>query len=343
MQKLDFAISTDNDEDGFWSPIFRTIPAFEKTVPDLKSPSCRFMRGLAPFIDLIPPSNNGRNSGSTLTPMGSEASLTLPTTPPLPKHHPYLAMRLRGVIHSIPANPQATSPDENHSIPGWNRIIMVAYKPTKRYLIQVLEHAEEEFGDSFGTSITSQMMQNGTNTTTAQTINQILNGGGAAGQTLDPADIDSQLNTYLRTKLASNPIWRDGTKLDKDAIEEMEEKFRLSEYLDWNDIDYAYAYEGVIIPGGKIMMGRWWRIAPGGEGEGCEWSDALGEEIFEEQDDGGGDAVDVDREASVAGDGPATAQSEASTVAGGHGNGNGNGNGRRRYQKLERGPFIFWC
>jgi hypothetical protein len=108
---------------------------------------------------------------------------------------------------------------------------VVLCKPTKRHLIQVLEHAKEESGDTFGAAITSQMMQNGTNTTTAQTINQILDGG-AAGQTLDPAEIDGQLNPHLRTKLASNPLWRDGTKLDKDAIEEIEEKFRLGEHLD---------------------------------------------------------------------------------------------------------------
>jgi hypothetical protein len=36
------------------------------------------------------------------------------------------------------------------------------------------------------------------------------------------------------------------------------------------DIEYAYAYEGVIIPGGKIMMGRWWMVGAAGEGEGRE-------------------------------------------------------------------------
>lgn len=37
-----------------------------------------------------------------------------------------------------------------------------------------------------------------------------------------------------------------------------------------DDIEYAYAYEGVIIPGGKIMMGRWWMVGASGEGQGRE-------------------------------------------------------------------------
>ena len=37
-----------------------------------------------------------------------------------------------------------------------------------------------------------------------------------------------------------------------------------------DDIEYAYAYEGIIVPGGKIMMGRWWRCAEAGFGEGRE-------------------------------------------------------------------------
>ncbi len=322
IQKLDVAVSTNNDEDGFWPPILQSIPVFEKTVPDLKSGSCVFVRGLAQFVDLSTLDSDKKS------PPASQATLTLPTPPKLPKYHPYLAMRLRGVIHSIDAQPQAKGPDgAHHSIPGWNRIVMVLYKPNKRHLIQVLEHAEEEFGNSFSAAITTQMMQNGTNS--AQ-IAQILNGIAPAGQALDPIELDAQLDAYLRQKLVSNDLWRDGKNLDKDTIETMEEKYRLSEYLDWNDIDYAYAYEGAILPGGKIMMGRWWRLAMVGQGDGMEWSDALGE-----VDDGDeGDAMDVDGDAIVvSGD-----QNGAGAV-----NGNGHGHGQSRWKKLERGPFIFWC
>jgi hypothetical protein len=311
VQKLDFSVSVDNDEDGFWSPIFANIPIFRNATSgiNLDSGSCRFIRGLAPFVVLSLP-NDPR------TPPDSQNAAQLP------KYHPYLAMRLRGVIHSIPAQPRL------NSIPGWNRILMVLYKPTHRHLIQVLEHAEEEFGDSFTTTITTQMTQNGTNS--AQ-LAQALNGVGAAGQQLDAGEIDAQLAAHLRNKLINNHLWRDGSKFDKATIEEMEEKYRLSEYLDWNDIDYAYAYEGVILPGGKIMMGRWWRLALHGEGEGLEWSDALGE--VEE-----GDAMDLDGDGAVH-DG----EQNGNVAPNGTGSGNGNGAGRSRSKKLERGPFIFWC
>ena len=316
-QKLDVAISTKNAEDGFWPPIMQSIPFVEKTVPDLNSGSCAFIRGLATFVDL---SNNDKKSSS-----GSQATLTLPTPHQLPKYHSYLAMRLRGVIHSIPAQPQARAADgANHSIPGWNRIVMVLYKPNKRHLIQVLEHEEEEFGNSFSAAITTQMVQNGTSS--AQ-IAQILNGTAPAGQAPDPVEIDALLDAYLKQKLLSNDLWRDGSNLDKDAIESMEEKYRLSEYLDWNDMDYAYAYEGAILPGGKIMMGRWWRLSMHGLGDGMEWSDALGE-----TDDDGGEALDVNGDTIVAG-----GESSAAGAA------NAQSHARTRWTRLERGPFIFWC
>ena len=45
-------------------------------------------------------------------------------------------------------------------------------------------------------------------------------------------------------------------------IREIEEAHSSIKYMTWDDgtIDYAYAYEGIVIPGGKIMMGRWWRV-----------------------------------------------------------------------------------
>ncbi|EXJ65541.1 hypothetical protein A1O7_01882 [Cladophialophora yegresii CBS 114405] len=307
--KLDFTVSVDNEEDGFWPPIFANIPVFQNTIPGLKteSASCRFIRGLAPFIVLSSPEN-------MRTPPDSQ------TATQLPEYHPYLALRLRGVIHSIPAQPRL------NSIPGWRRIIMVLYKPTSRHLIQVLEHAEQEYGDSFTTTITTQVTQNGTN---HPQLAHVLNGVGAAGQQPDPAEIDAHLATHLRNKLLNNHLWRDGSRFDKDTVEEMEEKYRLSEYLDWNDIDYAYAYEGSILPGGKIMVGRWWRLAMNGEGHGLEWSDALGE--VED-----GDAMDLDEEVGTA-DGVQNGSGAT------HGHGSGIGPGRSRCKKLERGPFIFWC
>ncbi|OQV01190.1 hypothetical protein CLAIMM_06589 [Cladophialophora immunda] len=304
--KLDFTISTDNNVDGFWSPIFSSIPAFQQTIPELSQ--CVFIRGLAPFVQLSP-GNAARGSDPV-----SQATLTLPTAPRLSKYHPYLALRLRGVIHSIPAQPQPPSDDSDpdHSIPGFNRIIMILYKPTKRYLIQVLEHAQEEYGDSFTTALTTQMAQNSADSSTA----------------LDPAEIDARLDEYLRAKLLANPLWCDGSKLDKDAVEEMEEKFRLSEYLDW-DFEFAYAYEGAVLPGQKILLGRWFRILAGGVeySEGLEMLD--GEAAGADQDamglDGAGSGPGQHDEAAEGNPAPETTRDAS------------------RHTKRERGPFIFWC
>lgn len=63
----------------------------------------------------------------------------------------------------------------------------------------------------------------------------------------------------------------------------LEEAHSSATYMTWDDgtIDYAYAYEGVIIPGGKIMLGRWWRIhGVEGMGKGKEIGpDAVGVEV----------------------------------------------------------------
>jgi hypothetical protein len=48
------------------------------------------------------------------------------------------------------------------------------------------------------------------------------------------------------------------------TITSLETGFHTSGQLDWNDIDYAYAYEGVVCPGGNVMLGRWWRAGMAG-------------------------------------------------------------------------------
>ena len=66
-------------------------------------------------------------------------------------------------------------------------------------------------------------------------------------------------------------------------IRQLEEAHSSATYMTWDDgtIDYAYAYEGVIVPGGKIMLGRWWRIhGIEGMGQGKEVGpDAVGVEV----------------------------------------------------------------
>lgn len=85
-------------------------------------------------------------------------------------------------------------------------------------------------------------------------------------------------------------------------IRTLEESFSAAKYLAWDDgaIDYAYAYEGIIIPGGKIMMGRWWRIhGIEGLGPGREVGpDGVGVEVKPVQGDSVSGSTDADTEDS---------------------------------------------
>ncbi|KAL2427001.1 hypothetical protein ABEF95_006400 [Exophiala dermatitidis] len=369
--KLDLCTTTNNDEFGCWPPIFQAIPAFAKSIPE--SASCLFFRGVAPFVQI----SSSRIDKKVTS--GSQSTLTVPV---LHKYHPFLALRVRGLIHTIPSQPN------EDGIPGWNRIVMVLYKPSKRYLIEVLENAEEEYGGPFGTAGTNQLVQAG-------------QGQGAAAAIMDPAEIEHALGMYLEDKLVTNPLWRDPVRMNREVIEEIEEMFRLSEYLDWNDIDYAYAYEGVVLPGGKIMMGRWWRCGMLGEGDAMELdeegipveepeqnqdptppmtNDSGGSSSDDNFDAGTGNSgqqnqeqssqasqatdatpagsqMDVDVNMMDAGtDGLATggtasnASSQSTTASNATNTGNisnaGNANPNpnvRPHRMLERGPFVFWC
>lgn len=215
---------------------------------------------------------------------------------------------------------------------------MIMYKPTKRYLIQVLEYAEENFGDPFGPAISTLLTQNASGAgsssnppppppTTTADPNQT--------PAYDTAEAEAQLETYLNNKLLSKPEWRSVSAMDRATIEDMENRFRAAYALDWLDMEYAYAYEGVIIPGGKIMLGRWWRCGLLGEGPGKEL-DPDGGPVEPSDDEGeGGAAMDVDV------DGGAGPSSSSQTA-----NANANANTARPpdvSNGLERGPFVFWC
>lgn len=66
-------------------------------------------------------------------------------------------------------------------------------------------------------------------------------------------------------------------------IRQLQDSFSPVQHMTWDDgtIEYAYAYEGVIIPGGKIMFGRFWRIhGVEGMGSGKEIGpDGVGVEV----------------------------------------------------------------
>jgi len=306
-QALKFRVASTDDNVCYWPPLFSAIPAFANTIPSPFDPSfetIRHIRGIAPFVELM----------SNIVDCSSDRKASHPP-PSLPKHHPYLALRIRGLIHHI-------KPQEG--IPGWQRITMVLYKPNTTYLLRVLEHSAEEYGGVFWTAITPQVAGAAAATSTVNGVTPAQAQALFAGNTtdLDPVVAEKFLQGHLVTKLSSNPAWRDGSHFTVDEIEHMEESYSISEHLEWTDIEYAYAYEGIMIPGGKIMMGRWWRCGLFGVGNGLEVGvDGLGVEVI----DGsvvlvGGNAGDDDDVGAEP------------------------GNERRpRARALERGPWVFWC
>lgn len=370
-QKLEFSTSQDNLRDGFWPPIFSCIPAFDNTVPNVDDASnkCTVIQGLANFVDLAAIADRRMLAGS------SHSTLTVPK---LPTYHPFLSLRLRGVIHPIekqPTKKQAEEAgygeEEQVSIPGWNRIVMVMYKPTKRYLIQVLEYEEENYGDAFGPVVSASMQLNlngngqqptqpgqagiatGSTTNATAATNNNTNptqqqAPASAPPNFDPIEADRQLQAHLEQKLLSKPEWRCSSsvnpEMSREAIEAMENKFRSNYALDWLDMEYAYAYEGVVLPGGKIMMGRWWRCGLHGVGLGKELDaegfplDGVDDENANENgnangngnEEGNEDAMDIDGQDDQDGaDATAGAAAAGPTFT--------------NNKSLERGPFVFWC
>lgn len=231
-------VTTILPERGWWPPIFATLPILESTTPHAGNDNV-YIRGIAPFLS--------------------------------PSKHPdmyprYLALRVRGMIHPLP---------DQQEIPGWRRIVMVLYAPTSRYLLAVLdENAPDEEDHPFGQVQPFLALQ-------APTISVTQNGGaeqdvveantqpGNQDQPQDQAQMGmanpdeteeamkKQLDAREELKGPLGPAY-----LTRDFITEMEDNLHPPEELAWEDINYAYAYEGVIIPGGRIMMGRYWRFGP---------------------------------------------------------------------------------
>jgi hypothetical protein len=63
------------------------------------------------------------------------------------------------------------------------------------------------------------------------------------------------------TALTSSEIWTPA------LLEYLELNLHPDGQISWEDIDFAYAYEGTICPGGNVMLGRWWGIGADGLSE----------------------------------------------------------------------------
>jgi hypothetical protein len=226
---LDIA-STTLPQRGWWPPIFATMPILESSTPVVDAGNGSvYIRGIAPFVS--------------------------------PLKHPdmypaYKALRVRGIIHKIP---------KQKEIPGWRRIIMVLYQPTPRYLLAVLDENSPPDDDPFDQIEPIAALQ-APNTGMGQLQDPGQTQNQAQMATTPPVAPSSEaVEKMLKEELESREELKGPVGpayLTRDFIADMEDNLHPPEELAWDDFSYAYIYEGVIIPGGKIMMGRYWRCGP---------------------------------------------------------------------------------
>lgn len=135
---------------------------------------------------------------------------------------------------------------------------------------------------------------------------------------LDSAEADRHLRNHLDALLTHHrPFHLQSSTMTAAGIAQMEDEWAGGEYLAWEDMEYAYAYEGVVLPGGKIMLGRYWRCGMAGEGPGKEVDvDGLSV-VVEEEGKEGMVEVEIEEEGME--------RTEKRTTKG-----------------LDRGTFCFW-
>ena len=289
---LDLETTTDLER-GYWPDAFAKIPIFRKSMPrnrsfdppsntdamDIdKAPSAQsrlplsskdldpkaaettttYFRGLAPSLDLNSPPSTTSTS------------------------HPYLSPRIAGFTHPI-------APSTTHALP-FHRIAFILYRPSAASLASTLEDALHLYGGP-----------------TQQAALADLYSGWLAAQGLGPASAGPHVSSWLPPAAGSvefqealvgvvrrelDEVGRVGpVEMGTEAVRAMEwcasygmgllefgEHERAVEKgekgvatagaVGWEEVEAAWAYEGAVLPGGKIMLGRWWRVGEGREGGG---------------------------------------------------------------------------
>lgn len=376
---------TSNTNGNRWSDIFHNIPAFQDTIPlaAVSKLPISYLRGMAPFLNL---------SFSTLdkqytSKAGKEGAAAGQSKP---DYHPYKALRLRGVMHAFQISGSKSRCSVNGSkemgipIPGFQRIVLVLYKPTTRFLVQVLEYDMGEYGSPWTIAVATEIAAEqaaannniATNATAASNNSEVdgdvamteaaiepaVNNETTPANTLlmqsDPVQTERILRKYLDELLRSEQEEdlrdenglrvlapnADGIfdfvqhkverfpkeKMTVDKIAAMEDRYMSSGSgkLEWEDIEYAYAYEGIVCPGGNVMMGRWWRMGLDGAGVNEGWEldcDGLGVKVE------GGEGWVRRMDEDVGEDGIVEISAEQGEVR-----------WKKSKKGLERGPFVFW-
>ena len=226
-----------------WPMIFRELPCFHGSLNQTsRSHSQRFIRGFAHFQDIF--------SYPDMKGCGDLRMIY---------HHSnfraYNALHLSGIVCPIAAD------HDKAGIPGFASVKMVMFRPTHSYILHCLwsffsnvsESDEEKDGIKLlspeNRFMLNQLHQN------EMTLTNFT-----PGQPYDPNAIDAvlfhvaALESFLdRVRLThAEFVHIESLALDYGAAN----PYRLR----WDDIEYSYAYEGVLTPGGKLMLGRWFKL-----------------------------------------------------------------------------------
>lgn len=185
-------------------------------MPKSSATQFTYLRGVAPHLDL----SNLHSPSSDKDPNKEER-----------KYHPFLGLRVRGLLHPISTPVAATisgngfaDRDLDAGIPGFHLVIMVLFQPTIHYLLSIWEHACEEFGDVFQQTISSQM---------AQDIENGVDGLTAAGGGLDAGAYEERCREKLRRDLSKAERQRGPLKMGREWVEIVEDKYSEAKDLSW--------------------------------------------------------------------------------------------------------------
>ena len=240
---LDFSDILDEVPEKRWPYIFANMPAFQFDLNE----RCRYVRGTAYFHDMTSPSMSKRNSKRSNTLFPHMMSQGRP-------NDALTKLRMRGVIHPV---------SDQQGIPGWSRMLFVLYKPHDYHIIDnVLSYFASGDSDHDGDNNNKGKKKEKISMPSDENMRDLERAATAWTEytnavTQQLAAGDNQDQTLVRPNTADLLA-----KLQFNAVQvaQIEDDGENPGNLQWSDIEFAYAYEGILTPGGKVMLGRFWKI-----------------------------------------------------------------------------------
>lgn len=189
-----------------------------------------------------------------------------------PNVAPYQGLRMRGITYAVDVKNVSDTPynDSVTQLVGlFTRIVFVLYKPTDFYLLATAEHWK--YVQDKKALLKYGVIPSAPNPVPNHTSSSVNTSHGNLNSNPDQSGVNaissgqnSAASRSKKPKKSKKKSEEYGPLPDKSLVLKQEDAYHSSTEtpLKWDDIDYAYAYEGSILPGGKIQLGRWWRCDP---------------------------------------------------------------------------------